>query len=453
MSQPNVLWEANSSVQKAFLACSARTALMGGGAGSGKTSALLAAAAAQSGNSKHRAVIFRRDYPSLRHIISASYQLFLPMRASYNKAEHTWRWPSGSTLEFGHLEDETALYQQAGKDYSFLGFDELTQLPGDAVDSRGQPINSAFSFLQSRLRASADSGLKLEIRCTATPGGPGMQWVKSYFRILDSGESTEFVDEVTGFRRAYFKSTFKDNPALAGTDYHQQFLGLPAARQKALLLGDWSACIGQIFTSWDYQKHTCEPFAVPYSWELWRGADDGFSAPAAVLYFAHDKTYDRLFVVQELYQAGMTAETMAANVLTMDSQIPISFGPGDIEPNDEPLSGVIDAASFSNSGGGSRANVMNSLGCRWQASVKGPGSRLAGISAIHSRLAMRPDGRPGLIIFRTCQNLIQQLPALPYSTRNPEDADERATDHAVEALRIGLTRKARFFRRVRVTGI
>src|SRR6266699_2791403 len=114
-----ILWQPNSDVQRAFLACSARTAMIGGGAGSGKTSALLAAAARQTANPKHRAVIFRRDYPSLKQIISASYALFIPMRATYNKSEHTWYWPSGSTLSFSHLEDETAMYQHSGQEYSF----------------------------------------------------------------------------------------------------------------------------------------------------------------------------------------------------------------------------------------------------------------------------------------------------------------------------------------------
>src|SRR5438552_14890047 len=125
MSNRPILWQPNSDPQRALCACSARTAMMSGGAGSGKTSALLAAAALQTANPKHRAVIFRRDYPSLRHIISASYPLFLPLGATYNKAEHTWRFPRGSTIEFAHLEDETAMYQHAGKEYSFIGFEEL----------------------------------------------------------------------------------------------------------------------------------------------------------------------------------------------------------------------------------------------------------------------------------------------------------------------------------------
>jgi hypothetical protein len=451
MSKPKVLWKPNSAVQRAFLACSARTAMIGGGAGGGKTSALLAAAAAQTTNSRHRAIIFRKDYPSLKHIISASYALFLPVGARYNKAEHCWTFRSGSTLEFAHLEDETAMYQHAGKEYSYLAFDELQQLPGDAIDSRGQPINSAFSFMQSRLRAPADAGLKrLEIRCTATPFGPGVQWCKSYFRIPDSGESTEFVDPVTGFRRAYFKSTVEDNPALSGTDYHKQLADLPAAQRKALLHGDWSAVIGQVFSEYDYNQHTCEPIEqVPEAWRLWRSADDGYAQPCAVLWFAHDEVHDRIFVVDELYERGLGPRELARAVLKIDSKF----------ERDEPLDGVIDSAAFAEIGlgaeygKGSRGHIMNSLGCRWKAAEKGPGSRVHGISVIHDRLKLRTDGHPGLVIGRNCRNLIRTLPALVYSRTNPEDIDDSCEQHAVDCLRYGLTRKKVFFARVRVRGL
>jgi hypothetical protein len=421
--------------------------MMGGGAGSGKTSGLLAAGALQTANPKHRAVIFRRDYPSLKHIISASYPLFLPLRATYNKQEHTWRFPSGATIEFSHLEDETAVYQHAGKEYSFIGFDELQQLPGDSVDSRGQPINSAFSFMQSRLRAAKDTGLRLEIRATATPGGVGMQWVKSYFRIPDSGESTEFVDEVTGFRRAYFKSTVKDNPALAGTDYERQLLDLPAAQRKALLEGDWSSYVGQVFSEWNFERHTCSPFEVPTAWEMWRACDDGYAAPAAVLWFAFDKVYDRIFVVDEIYERGLTPEDLARAVLQRDRRF------------ERQLGGVIDSAAFadiglgSNGGKGSRGDIMNSLGCGWKPSEKGSGSRVHGLSVIHQRLALRKDGFGGLVVFRNCRNLIRTLPAMTYDTRHPEDIDGAWEQHACDALRYGLTRKRHWFVEMRVMGI
>ena len=84
---------------------------------------------------------------------------------------------------------------------------------------------------------------------------------------------------------------------------------------------------------------------------------------------------------------------------------------------------------------------MNRLGCRWEPSPKGAGSRIAGVSAVHQRLALREDGLPGLIVFRTCRNLIRTLPAMVYDRKNPEDIDPACEEHAVKALMYGLTRK------------
>jgi Terminase large subunit, T4likevirus-type, N-terminal len=455
MSKPNVLWQANSEPQRAFLRSTARHCLIGGGNNSGKTSALLAAAAMQSGNSKHRAIIFRKDYPSLRHIISSSFALFLPMRATYNRSEHTWQWPSGATLEFSHLEDESAVYQHSGKQYSFLGFDQLEQLPGDSVDSRGNPINSAFAFMQTRLRADADSGLALECRATASPCSVGMAWVKSFYGVPESGESSEFVHPVTGFRHQYIRALASDNPAIDLADYERQLADLPAAQKAAFLYGSWQNYEGAVFSEWDYAKHTCEPFPVPVEWDVWRGADDGFAAPCAVEYLSYDKTHDRIYVIDELYERGLTPEAMARAVLQIDRSLKIDLG-GEVIDNDCPIDGVIDSAAFADvglgdeSGRGGRAEIMNRMGLRWSPSPKGAGSRVAGVSAIHQRLALKSDGFGGLVVFRNCRNLIRTLPAMTYSRTNPEDIDSACEEHAVKALQYGLTRRKTWSRVAKV---
>ena len=200
-----------------------------------------------------------------------------------------------------------------------------------------------------------------------------------------------------------------------------------------------------------YALHTCEPFAIPVTWDIWRGCDDGYAAPACVLWFTHDRVHDRVYVIQELYERGLTPQALAHSVLALDKQIPIYFGRDDIENNDEPLSGVIDSAAFADTGGfGGRANHMNSLGCNWSPCEKGAGSRIAGIGQIHSALALQGDGRPGLIVFRGCKNLIRTLPAQVFDPRHPEDLDTDAEDHCVDALRYGLGHKRRFFQNVRV---
>jgi len=146
----------------------------------------------------------------------------------------------------------------------------------------------------------------------------------------------------------------------------------------------------------------------------------------------------------------MTPEIMAERILRIDRSLPIDIG-GEVIANDKPLSGIIDSAAFSNSGMGSRGDEMNKLGCRWRPSEKGWNSRLAGISAIHQRLATRPDGSVGLKIFRNCTNLIHELPSLTYDPTNSEDIDQNcASDHCFDALRYGLLFKPLTADRIRV---
>jgi len=393
------------------------------------SSCVLAAAAGESANRLMRSLLLRVSYPMLKDLIAASHTIYAPMRAQYNVTQHQWVFPSGAIIEFGAIENtEACIMNYSGRSFSFIGVDEIVQLGGDTVDATGQPINGAYSFLKSRLRAVEGSGLSLQLASTGTPGGVGQAWVRSYFGIGESGKSCETRDPITGTRRAYFHCTVKDNPALCNTNYAARLLGLPSAQRRALAEGDWSSYVGQVFDSYSYACHTCNEFAVPVEWEIWRGADDGFAAPACVLWMVYDEIHDRVFIVDELYERGLTPEAMAAAVLAKDRSLKINLG-DEICLNDAPVSGVIDSASFADvglggeSGCGGRGDIMNKLGCRWEPSEKGAGSRVAGVSAVHQRLAMKDDGLPGLIIFRTCRNLIRTLPAMTYSRTNPEDID------------------------------
>lgn len=183
------------------------------------------------------------------------------------------------------------------------------------------------------------------------------------------------------------------------------------------------------------------PRGIPAAWEIWRGADDGYAAPACVLWFAKDEIHDHVYVVAELHRSGLTPQEMAEEVLRIDKALPINFGQTIPGPNNKTLRGWIDPSSFADTGFGGRANMMNRLGCHWTPAAKDTNSRMAGKALIHQRLAMKPDGRPGLVVFNTCRNLIRTLPALCYSKTRPEDVDTDGDDHAYDALRYGLTRK------------
>ncbi|MEY2487118.1 MAG: hypothetical protein QOH39_2766 [Verrucomicrobiota bacterium] len=431
MSDANIVWKPTPK-QAEFLSCPAREALLGGSVGGGKTDVLLMCAASQTGNPKHRALFLRRTFPMLRDVVARSHELFLPLGATFKQQTSQWTFPSNAVVELGFLDADEDRYRYMGRAFSCICWDELTSWRNDGN----------YVYLLSRLRATETSGLRLEIRSTCTPGGQGHFWVQDRFGIPPDGSASEVVDPETGYRRCFIPARISDNPHLRGGEYERSLRALPEPEQKSLLLGRWDSLSGQIFLEFS-AAHVCPVFTIPDHWEIWRGADDGFASPACCLWIAHDPLYDRLYVINELYQSRLTAQEFARSVRQVDS----------IYEREEPIDGVLDSAAWADIGNGSRAEQMNALGCRWQPAEKGAGSRIGGLAAIHSKLAMREDGKPGLIIFNTCRHLIRTLPAATYATTgNPEDTD-LTLDHALDALRYSLGRKKVFFYRARVKGV
>jgi hypothetical protein len=101
-----------------------------------------------------------------------------------------------------------------------------------------------------------------------------------------------------------------------------------------------------------------------------------------------------------------------------------------------------DIGMGSESGKGSRGDVLNSYGLSFKPCVKDRGSRVQGVAQLHQRLAInKSTGLPGLVIFRRCRNLIREIPALVYSRQNPEDVDTDCADHGCDSLRYLLGRR------------
>jgi hypothetical protein len=426
-----IIWEPTPR-QAEFLSAPEREVLYGGSLGGGKSDALLACALSQVENPKHRAIYYRRSFPMLRSAIERSHELFRPLGGVYNVQTSTWTFRSGAKVEFAFLDSDSDKWRYAGRSFNCVLWDELSEWPNA----------DAYTFLLSRLRVTKDSGLRLEVRASANPLGPGASWVRARWQIPDDGGASTCVDEQTKFHRRFIPARLSENPHLLGTDYERMLQSLPASQRKALLDGRWDSVSGAVFDEFSHAKHVVEPFPVSYTWDIWRACDPGFRAPAAILWCAHDRDgTDTVYVIAELYQSGMTPEVMAQKIRKIDFSLPIDIG-GEVVPNDMPLDGIIDSAAFSNNGTGSVGDELNKRGGRWKPAEKGQNSRLAGISVIHERLATRPDGSTGLKIFKHCAQTIHELPSLVYDPNGGEDIDQNcASDHCFDCLRYALTRR------------
>jgi hypothetical protein len=64
---------------------------------------------------------------------------------------------------------------------------------------------------------------------------------------------------------------------------------------------------------------------------------------------------------------------------------------------------------------------------------------LAGKQLVHSLLRINPEtGKPGLVVFDTCPETIQEMSTLVLDDKKPEDVDTAARDHAYDMLRMAV---------------
>ncbi len=206
--------------QAAFLLVDAKDVLFGGAAGGAKSSGLLMAGLQYVDVKGYAGIIFRRTYADLAKpgaLMDRAFQWLGPTDAKWKHETHTWHFPSGATLSFGHLETEKAKYDHQGAEYQFIGFDELTQF-----------TETMFRYLFSRLRRLKDSAVPLRMRGASNPGGDGHEWVHRRY----------FGDRVKG--RVFIPSKLEDNPHLDRVAYEESLNELDPVTRRQLRHGDWN---------------------------------------------------------------------------------------------------------------------------------------------------------------------------------------------------------------------
>lgn len=249
-----------SAKQLAFLMLPHREVFYGGAAGGGKSDALLAAALQYVEVPGYSAIIFRRTFTDLKlpgALIDRSLEWltdpsFPPeIKPRWDAQQHSWHFPSGATLAFGHLDSELVKFRYQSAEFQFIAFDELTHFQEDD-----------YLYLFSRLRRPTcnnhitdgyqdDCPLCLEyrhfrrvplrMRAASNPGGIGHQWVKDRFRIEEVGTDSKGrkIFRGTHPKRPHVPAFVRDNPALDEKEYTESLMELDPVTREQLLSGDW----------------------------------------------------------------------------------------------------------------------------------------------------------------------------------------------------------------------
>lgn len=238
--------------QAAFLLLPSLEAFYGGAAGGGKSEALLMAALQYVDVPGYAALLVRESYQMLNQpggLIDRARSWLGGTDAAWNGSEHQWRFPSGATLTFRHLQDAGAALNFQGAEYQFIGIDEVTDLAEDD-----------YRFLFSRLRQGPDSPVPLRMRAASNPCGPGFDWV--HRRFIVEGRSAG---------RIFIPARLEDNPHLDQDSYERSLKQLGSVQYQQLRHGDWTVRPqGGLFRREWFEAQSIDRRELPEELELCR---------------------------------------------------------------------------------------------------------------------------------------------------------------------------------------
>lgn len=236
--------------QEAFLRLCVPEVFFGGAAGGGKSIGLLMAASQYTDVPGYDALLLRPTLAELVHpggLLDLAHDWFAGTKASWSGEQRAWRFPAatrsgagGAAIWFGYLDGQKDLSRYAGSSFSFLGFDELSQVDELSYRRMFRVVRQAST---AATLGHAPDGLTLadvpvRIRATSNPGGPNHMWIRNYF-----------VDpETRNPEVAFLPSRWNDNPHLDLAEYAKTLSHLPHAERERLINGDWTiADEGEIF--------------------------------------------------------------------------------------------------------------------------------------------------------------------------------------------------------------
>lgn len=452
-------WYPHPGPQRAFCTRPEFEVFFGGAKGPGKTDCLIAEALRGVGHKWYKGLILRRTFPRLQEIIDRCWNIYPKVGGEYRSSTHRWMFPSGAIITLGHVQHEDSKRDYHGKEFNFVGFDELTEF-----------TETQYLFILANVRKSKD-GLPLRIRATSNPGNKGHLWVKNRFvdtcqpkrKVKYKGPDGEYhemflpetyIDPITGTSRCFVPATVYDNPSIMVHDplYVKRLEGLPQIDRLRFLHGVWDVFEGQVFTELSDHLHGCDKFEIPAEWTKFMSFDWGYSRPWGAFWWALD--FDNVLYLYRAYYGmtdgdpnkgtRMTNTQIARKIRRIDEQENIKFrvaDPACWSPTKIKGSNQVHGPSFVEDAAREKLYFL-----------KADNDRLRGKQQVHQRFMLDEEideetgevteRRPRFVAFRTDEYGKQgvsrwwnEMQALYEDPKNPEDVDTDQPDEGYDCTR------------------
>ncbi len=459
-----VVWRPNApspgrrlSAQQAFLSCPFPEALLEGGRGGGKTSALLVDFAQDVGRgfgAGWTGILFRRTYKELQDVVAKSRALFGEVyrgaRFYESPSEYFWEWPGGERLLFRHMKRAEEYWSYHGHEYPWQGWEELTTWPDlSCYEKMASTCRSPHPAVAARKRR----------RATTNPWGPGHGAVKKYY-VAPAPAGVPIPGKKGAPPRVRIYAPLEENRALLGADPHYLRDTVGTIDDENLRRAweggadRWEIVAGAYFVDlWRNETHRL-PFGwrPPAHWPVTRSFDWGsarpFSlgwwaeSPGELVYVGHRSIWmprGTLVRFGEWYGSNgkkneglrLTAGEVAEGILARERDRGIV-----------PVGGVADSQIWAEDGSASIASQMSAKGVYFTPCAKGARSRVRGWEEMRSRLRAALDPQPedaGLYVTADCVAWLETVLALQRSEKDPEDIEDGQEDHAADETRYRVT--------------
>lgn len=208
-----------------------------------------------------------------------------------------------------------------------------------------------------------------------------------------------------------------DNPYVSSPKLRRAVSHLSEASQQARLFGAFTSQSGLVYPEFDRNIHICKPFDLPEHWPRDLTIDFGVRNPFAALWVAHDEDTDTLYVYREYYKTEKTTLENGRMVRALGARDPeLRWIVCDPESKD------------------ARMILARELGLYNKAAPKHLGV-VETINLVRERLKLNAEGRPALVVFNTCKDLIKEFRKYKWSKTKGKDKPEKIHDHGLDALR------------------